>query len=270
MHRQHELVGAFEVAGIPCALECGEGVLASLLTPAYAGFSTAAPPRLTLRVEVGPPPPEDVARAWSPPFARIRGGNGTLEIEGAGFRGAFDEQSGRGWIVQPPEAAPLETFLTAIYAGVLLREGGFLLHAAALRAPEGARVFFGPSGSGKTTVAELIGEGVITDEITAIRFEGGRFRVSSVPWRGSRLEADLAGVFRLRKARGTGFARLQPVEAVRQLLTCVFFSRADGAEIARFLEIAGELVTAVPCYDMHFAPDRAFWDAVPQLGNGGA
>lgn len=269
MRRQYELVGAFEVAGIPCALECGDGALAGLLAPAYADFSTAAPPRLALRVELVPPPPEDVATAWSPPFARIRGGDGTLEIQGAGFRGAFDERSGRGWIVQPADAAPLETFLTAIYAGALLREGGFLLHAAALRAPEGARVFFGPSESGKTTVAELIGDGVITDEMTAIRRDGDGFRVSSVPWRGSRLEADLAGVFRLRKARETGFARLQPVEAVRQLLTCVFFSRADGAEISRFLEIAGALVTAVPCYDMSFAPDRSFWDAIPQLGSGG-
>ena len=87
-----------------------------------------------------------------------------------------------------------------------------------------------------------------------------------MPWRGSRLEAHLAGAFRLRKARETGFARLTPVEAVRQLLGCVFFSRADGAEIARFLEIAGELVTAVPCYDMRFAPDRSFWNAIPSLG----
>ena len=266
MRRQQEVVGAFEVAGIPCALECGDGGLAGLLAPAYSDFSTAAPPRLALRVELVPPPPEDVARAWSPPFARIRGGDGTLEIEGAGFRGAFDERSGRGWIVQPPDAAPLETFLTAIYAGALLREGGFLLHAAALLSTDGARVFFGPSESGKTTVAELVGEGVITDEITAIRYQGGRFHVSSVPWRGSRLSGELGALFRLRKASAASFARLQPVEVVRQLLTCVFFSRADGAEIAHFLEIAGELGTAVPCYDMHFVPDRSFWNAIPSRG----
>jgi replication-associated recombination protein RarA len=44
-----------------------------------------------------------------------------------------------------------------------------MLHAAAIVGRAGALVFFGPSGSGKTTVAELIGEDVITDEITAIR-----------------------------------------------------------------------------------------------------
>ena len=267
MRLQSPLIGAFEVAGIPCTLECVDDVLAGILAPTYSDFSTTAPPRLSLRVELVPPPSEDVIRAWSPPFARIRGGDGTIEIEGAGFRGSFDEGAGRGWIVQPPDPAPLETFLTAIYAGALLREGGFLLHAAALRAWEGARVFFGPSESGKTTVAGLVGEGVITDEITAIRYQRGRFHVSSVPWRGSRLDGKLGALFRLRKAPATSFARLQPVEAVRQLLTCVFFSRANGAEITRFLEIADELVTAVPCYEMHFTPDRAFWDMIPRLGS---
>jgi hypothetical protein len=270
MRRQQEIVAAFAIAGIACRVECGDDIFADLLASRYAEFATDAPPRLSLRVEVTAPPPEEVALRWSGPFARIRGPLGTLEIEGASFSGAFEERSGRGWIVQPPDPAPLETFLTAIYAGALLREGGFLLHAAALRAPEGARVFFGPSESGKTTVAELIGDGVITDEITAIRYQGGRFRVSSVPWRGSPLSAELSGLFRLRKAGATAFTRLTSVAAVRQLLTCVFFSRADGAEIARFLEIAGELVTAVPCHDLSFAPDRAFWDAIPRLGNGGA
>ena len=41
-----------------------------------------------------------------------------------------------------------------------------------LTAIYGACAFFGPSGSGKTTVAEQIGEGVISDEIVAIRRVG--------------------------------------------------------------------------------------------------
>ena len=270
MRRQQNVVVAFAVAGIACRVECRDDSFADLLEARYAEFATDRTPRLSLTVELVPPPPDEVALRWSPPFARIRGGDGALEVEGAGFSGAFDERSGRGWIVQPPDPAPLETFLTAIYAGYLLREGGFLLHAAAIQGPEGARVFFGPSESGKTTVAGLVGEGVITDEITAVRRDGGRFCVSGVPWRGAPLSAELLGLFRLRRAGATAFERLTPVAAVRQLLTCVFFSRADGAEIARFLEIAGELVAAVPCYDMHFTPDCAFWDAIPRLGSGGA
>ena len=270
MHLRHQIiVGAFEVAGIPCALEGGDDALAGLLAPAYADFATDAPPRLSLTIELVPPPPDEVARAWQGPYARITGGAGALAIEGPGFRGAFDERSGRGWIVQPPDPTPFETFLTAIYAGALLREGGFLLHAAALLAPEGARVFFGPSESGKTTVSRLVGEGVISDEYAAIRRAGDHWRVSGVPWRGSRLEGDLAGLFRLLKADGVAFHPLTPVEAVRELLGSVLFSRADEAEIARFLEIAGDLVVRVDCYAMRFTPDRSFWTARPARGRGG-
>ena len=269
MRHQPEFVVPLEIAGIPCALEGGEGAFAAFLAPAYAEFATDAPPRLTLTIELVPPPPDEVVRDWPRPYARITAVDGALAIEGPGFRGAFDEGTGRGWIVQPPDPVPLETFLTAIYAGALLREGGFLLHAAALRAPEGARVFFGPSESGKTTVSRLVGEGVISDEYAAIRRVGDHWRVSGVPWRGSRLEADLAGLFRLRKASATSFVPLAPVEAVRQLLGSVLFSRADGAELGRFLELAGDLVVRVDCYAMRFTPDRSFWTARPARGRGG-
>jgi hypothetical protein len=264
MHHESEVLGALDVAGIACRVECRDERLWSLLSPRYADFASDAPAALSLRVEVTEPPSDEETARWPGPFARLGGVDGVLVIEGAGFRGSFDERSGQGWITQPPDPAPLETFLTAIYAGRLLREGGFFLHAAAIVGPEGAYVFFGPSESGKTTVAELVGEGVITDEITAIRREGDGYRVSSVPWRGQRLSAPLAGLFRLRKAGETSFTGLAPVQALRQLLPSVFFPSANWAEVARFLEIGGELVTRVPCYEMHFTPDRSFWAALPR------
>jgi hypothetical protein len=191
-----------------------------------------------------------------------------LTIEGAGFHGTFDESSGEGWIAQPLDASPLETFLTAICAGHLLKKDGFLLHAAAITADDGTYVFFGPSGSGKTTVAEQIGRGVITDEMVAIRRNDGRYRVFAVPWRGQRLDTSLApplaGLFRLRQALETAFTPLSPTAAVRQLLPSVFFPRADALEVSRFFEIGGELVTQVPCYELRFAPDGAFWDSIPR------
>lgn len=267
MQRQQELLGAFEIAGIACAVECRQRAFWDLLSPRYAEFASAeAIPSLRLRVEVTEPSPDEMRAGWSGPFARIAGGDGVLSIEGASFKGAFDERSGRGWIAQPLDPSPFETFLTAIYASRLLSEGGFFLHAAAIVGAEGAHVFFGPSGSGKTTVAELVGQGVITDEIAAIRRDGDRYRVFGVPWRGRRLTAPLAGLFRLRKAPATSFARLSPVETVRQLLSSVFFSRADLSEVGRFLEIAGDLAKKVPGYEMGFAPDRSFWGAMPRRG----
>jgi len=263
-----EIVGVFEIAGIPCRLACPDEGLWALLPPRYADFAVSAVAELSLRVEITEPPPDETPSPWTGPFARFGGRNEVLTIEGASFHGAFDESSGEGWIAQPLDLSPLETFLTAICAGHLLKKDGFLLHAAAITADDGGYVFFGPSGSGKTTVAEQIGRGVITDEMVAIRRDDGRYRVFAVPWRGQRLDAPLApplaGLFRLRQGPKTAFTPLSPTAAVRQLLPSVFFPRADASEVSRFFEIGGELVTQVPCYEMRFAPDDSFWDAIPR------
>ena len=259
---------AFEIAGIACRVQCRDRSFLDFLSARYGEFASHAPPRLSVRVEVTGAWPDDAGAPRAGPFARIGGADGLLSIEGPGFRGEFDERSGHGWISQPRDPSPLEAFLTAIYAGRLLKAGGFFLHAAGLVGPNGARVCFGPSGSGKTTVAGLVGEGVISDETVAVRREGLRYRVSGVPWRGCRLSAPLAGLFRLRKARATSFTPLSPVEALRQLLPSVLFSRTDLEEMNRFLEIGGEMARRVPCYEMRFAPDRSFWHALPRLGEG--
>src|SRR5262249_55465860 len=178
-----ELVETLEIAGIACRVECTHAGFWALLSHRYRDFVTTAPPELSLSVDVVEAASDDVGASWSGPFARLGASDGMLSIEGAAFRGAFDERTGQGWIAQPLDPTPFETFLTAIYAGRLLCAGGLLLHAAAIVGPGGAHVFFGPSESGKTTVADLVGEGVITDETTAIRREGARYIVSGVPWR---------------------------------------------------------------------------------------
>jgi hypothetical protein len=269
MYLQPEIVGTYEFAGISCRLECREEHFRELLASRYAAFTSSndAAPEVTVKVEGTTIPSDRMGARAAGPFARLGGQNGVLTIEGAGFRGAFDEESGEGWIAQPLDPTGLETFLTAICAGRLLRHQGFLLHAAALKTTEGASVFFGPSGSGKTTVAELIGTGIITDEITAIRRADEGYVVSAVPWRGQSLTAPLSGLFRLRKARETAFSPLSPIEALRQLLPSVFFPRADAVEIDRFLEIGADLVERIPCYDMRFTPDGSFWTAMPRSGD---
>ena len=257
---------AFDIAGIACRVQCQDRGFLDFLSARYGEFASRAFPQLSVHVEVIEAAAADVGAPRAGPFARIGGTDGLVCIEGMGFKGEFDERSGHGWIIQPRDPSPLETFLTAIYAGRLLMEGGFFLHAAALVRADGAHVFFGPSGSGKTTVAELVGEGVITDEIAAIRGEEDGYGVSAVPWRGEQRSAPLAALYRLRKAQETSFTRLSCVDAVRQLLPCVLFARPDSPEVGRFLEIAGGLVTRVPCYEMRFQPDRSFWSSMPQRG----
>ena len=263
MQRAPELVATLEIAGVACRLPCADHAFSSLLAARYADFPAVTEPALAVDITLVEPPPAAIAASWTGPYARIAGSEGTLTIEGAGFRGAFDQAAGEGWIRQPAEAEPLETFLTAIYAGRLLAHGGFLLHAATIIGKAGAFVFFGPSGSGKTTVSTLVGEGVVTDEITAIRPGDGGYVVSSVPWRGIATSAPLAGVLRLTQAAETSVTRLSPLQAVRQLLPSVFFSLVDTVEVSRFFDIAAALTRRVPAFDLRFTAESAFWPAVP-------
>jgi hypothetical protein len=260
---QPTLLVGLEIAGAACRLSCTDEAFAALLAARYAEFPASAVPELSVDVIVTPPAAPDVVASWSGPYARVSGGERSIAVEGLGFRAEFDEVSGRGSITQPPDAEPLETLLTAVYASRLLARGGCMLHAATIVGRAGAFVFFGPSGSGKTTVTELVGQGVLTDEITAIRPDAGRYVVSSVPWRGQPRTAPLAGLFRLKQAAATSLTRLSPLETVRHLLPSVFFCRGDAGEIARFFETAAALARAVPAYDVAFTRDRSFWDAVP-------
>jgi hypothetical protein len=260
---QPTLVVTLEVAGAACRLRCDDESFAALLAARYADFPASTEPQLSIDVTVTPPAPDDLVAAWSGPYARVRGKDRSIQIEGLGFSAEFDEVTGRGVITQPPDPEPIETLLTAVYASRLLAGGGCMLHAAALVGRAGAFVFFGPSGSGKTTVSELVGEGVLTDEITAIRPAGSGYVVSSVPWRGRPRTAPLAGLLRLKQAPVTTVTRLSPLETVRHLLPSVFFCRGDAREIARCFETAATLARAVPAYDMSFTRDRGFWDAVP-------
>jgi hypothetical protein len=258
-----QLVATLEIAGVACRLRCADPAFSSLLARRYADFAAVMEPALAVDIALIDSPPAAVAASWTGPYARIAAGERTLTIEGAAFNGAFDEMAGEGWIRQPAEAEPLETFLTAIYASRLLAHGGFLLHAATIIGKAGAFVFFGPSGSGKTTVSGLVGEGVVTDEITAIRPGEDGYVVSSVPWRGHATSAPLAGLLRLTQAAETTVTRLSRLQAVRGLLPSVFFSRVDTREVTRFLDIAAALTRRVPAFDLRFTRDPAFWRAVP-------
>jgi hypothetical protein len=254
---------ALEIAGTACRVECDDRFFAARLGQRYAAFASGRSPELAIDVKLTQPPGSDVVAAWSGPYARVVARPDGLSVEGVGFTARFDQTTGRAVITQPADPEPLETLLTAIYASRLLAHGGFFIHAATIVGKSGALVFFGPSGSGKTTVTELVGDGVLTDEISAIRSADQGFLVSSVPWRGQPGSAPLAGLFRLRQATTTGVRLLTAHEAIRELLPSVFFARADAGEFGRFLETAERLVRVVPVYELAFQRDRSFWSVVP-------
>lgn len=260
-----ELVTVLDLAGVRCAVDCSEPALWHRLGDRYAEFATVGPADLLLTVEVVRRPPA-ASRPRRGPYASVSVAGGRLTVAGADFQGVLDTATGRGRIRQPLAAAPFETFLTAVCAWRLLEHGGFLLHAAGLKDAEGAVVFFGPSGAGKSTVARLVGDGVISDEVVAVTPTAAGYQVSGLPWRGRRRSAPLVALYALRQAAETAFIPLRPALGARALLSSVFFPSADRASVARFLDTAANVLAGVPCYEMRFAPDRSFWLRLPHRG----
>lgn len=161
--------------------------------------------------------------------------------------------------------------LRTLLAIVLLRQGGFLLHAAGLLKGERSYVFCGPTQSGKTTIATHLANGhlVLSDETTAIRPTSFGYSAYSTPFpgdmnrvfvnRGARMDS----LFFIRK--GNEFSRrpLSPAEVTSRAfpqLICLE-RNLEGVEAAfHALEAFSH---RIPCYDLSFRPTLELWSHLP-------
>ena len=249
----------FEIAGLPCRVASDDQAFWSELDH-YGPFQSQAAPVFSVEAVIKDPPAPLETRQSDGPYAHLDLCGERLFIAGPGFEGSFDFSAGRGTIVQPCDPSPFETFLTAILGWYLRRVGGFFLHSAALQCGEKTLVFFGPSGSGKTTLATVVGEGVLSDEIVAVRREGAGYRVHGLPWRGSARSGTLSGCFALQKASVTEVCPLTEVLAVRRLLPSIFYTTPAAEELGETFRMVSDLVAEVPCFDLRFTPDRSAWE----------
>ena len=162
-----------------------------------------------------------------------------------------------------------DSFLRIFYTLILAEEGGLLLHASSIGDGGKGNVFFGPSGSGKTTVARLSqGRTILTDELALIKPWNGGYHVFGTPFWGeftpgrSNIQAELSGLYLLRKAQRNSLVPLDKVQAVMELYQCVLFFGYETPLLSRILETCCALVEMVPVYELHFRPDPSFWQVV--------
>jgi hypothetical protein len=249
----------FEIAGVPCRVVSDHTGFWELLAH-YAAFTSHTPPRFSLEVVIQDFLPHELTPSSNGPYAHLALRGDQLSIHGPGFEGEFNYTTHRGTISQPLDLSPFETFLTAILGRYLREAGGFFLHSAGLQFRDRVLLFFGPSGSGKTTLATVVGEGVLSDEIVALRRDSSDYCVYGVPWRGTARSGRLSGCFALRKASSTQVRPISESLAVRRLLPSIFFTTPEAEELAETFRAVGELAAAVPCFDLDFTPERVAWE----------
>ncbi len=230
----------------------------------YAPFLTDRAPDVHLAARVlSEMPADDAAEATiETDDDEVRLGLGAYRIEG-------DLTAGRLRLVAPPLPTVLSPaafrFLCAV---VVLREGGVMLHAAAVVHGGGARVFCGPSESGKTTVAQLAGErAVLSDESVVLRPGADGYRACATPFFGeagpvatqSSGEAPLTAIYFLRKSGGFAHRRLTRREAVQRAFSQVFLPKGLPAVAEAMLANLDAITAAVPSFELEFAARGELW-----------
>ena len=158
--------------------------------------------------------------------------------------------------------------IRTLLAMFLLREGGFLLHAAGLANGKKAYVFCGPTQSGKTTIATKLANGhtVLTDETLAIRPTTSGYAAYSTPFPGDMNRvfvnqgAKMNSLFFIRKGKDFSRHPLSPSEVITQALPqLICLERTlEGVEAA--FNALMKFSHTVPCYDLSFRPTMELWN----------
>jgi hypothetical protein len=257
----------FQLAGITVDVS---GVAWADLAGHYAAYpAPAGPAAAVVDVTVDPAFATDRAPAPDyPAFERHPGPDGLIRVtrhdaEGEVRASSTPEEpvSVRLRMRRSQDAADAAIRLAVAFA--LPARGGLLLHASSVGVGDRAWVFAGQSGAGKSTIARLLsavrGATVLADEMLVVAGSGKSWHAYAAPFhtRGAVAHARRAALARLcflRHAPTHELRRLPAAEGLPRLLRNVltYASDARGADLV--LEVGTNLLAAVPCYELAFAP----------------
>ena len=150
------------------------------------------------------------------------------------------------------EASPfaLDCLLRVVYATLLPRVGGMLIHGCGLRHAAIGVIFPGVSGAGKSTLARKApdADDVLSDEIVAVRRLDDGWRVFGTPFWGdfarggiSMRSWPLRTVAFLNQAREVAMTPITSSDATLRLLGCFLAFTTDRASVERSLAVAVRL-----------------------------
>ncbi|WP_224364288.1 potassium transporter TrkH [Hyalangium versicolor] len=172
--------------------------------------------------------------------------------------------------VEPPrEELDTELALRVGMQLATLRQGGLLLHAAAVAFQGQGVVAIGPSGAGKSTFARLCsqaaGADVLSDEVVALypgaRVEGSPF-CSDLDLPSSLARARLAAVLVLHKGPEERMEEVAPQEAITALMGQVFRPLPGEASPGEVLQRLSHICEQVPLRRFVFRKHEAAADFV--------
>jgi hypothetical protein len=257
---------SFAFGEVELGFECADSAWLSFLDRRYGKFSIA-PVRDAFTVRFEPTEAALPAGVTSPlaPQPEAVG----VERTAAGFRAStetteceIDLRERRAVLRGPSAMYPLDNVLRHLLP--LLWEDGLILHAALVEIGEGSVLACGPSGAGKSTIAKLSRGRALSDELTAVRNDGGRAEGIALPfWEARPGRARLDAILHLRHGASHDLSPLRSGESLRLLASQVLWPVWDEKAMARAFGQLAELAAA-PAYALSFAPREDVWELIEE------
>ena len=261
----HELT--IEVADHPISLELEGDAFLHPMREAYHRFFSDKHPECRLRIY-----PDDSLTIRDESSVGLTFSNGKVRIVDDYLMGFIHLGSNDGEVrVNPVWFMPsLATFIRNLFTLILvLKDNGLVLHALGVLKDGGVYVFLGPSGSGKTTVAQLSPEYVIlSDDIVFIKPLGRSYLVFPTPCWGDMQRGDrenkgypLKMMFKLIQDSDVYLKPYGLAHGISEIFTVPHIPH-DSLPLRDLLHRYQGLLREVPCFEMHFARDGRFWEAI--------
>jgi hypothetical protein len=261
---------AIAIAGLGAAIVTRDRDVTQLVHDRYKGFVSSGTPEWQLEIDVGP---VGGGRAHDDVRVSRDGMEARYTVNRGDFAGTVDLPARRASVtLADANEYSLDSFLRILYSLALVAADGVIVHAASLVRNGRAHLFCGPSGSGKTTVARLSPDAtLLSDELSIVRMSEARARCHGTPFWGELARAGddraapLGGIFFLHHGARHALDPVVPRRAIERLLPNVLFFARDADLTAGVLDIAADLVEAVPCFDLSFRLDAGFWEIVDRV-----
>jgi hypothetical protein len=157
--------------------------------------------------------------------------------------------------------------ITTSFAAV--DKGGFLLHAAAIKTPQGGFLFCGTSGSGKSTIAKMSEEiyDVMTDEMALVEKVDDGYRIMGTPFWGQlqmsvNRSAPLRAVLLLSQASVSLVQDIPLSRALPEFMKTILYFGQNFETTDELLNVTLDFLGKVPVKKLSFQADRSMWEAI--------
>jgi hypothetical protein len=145
---------------------------------------------------------------------------------------------------------------------LLARDGGFVIHAAAVKQDGEGLVFVGHSGAGKSTISEIaetLGAHVLSDDRAIITLEDGQPVLWGSPWHGSHRKGDatsapLRGIFLLVQDDENSVVSVPRSRALGEMFVRTIHPSVDATETVSVLDALATVVSKIPVHELRFRP----------------